>query len=59
MEIIKFVLGGMVGTGMITLSSYSCGKIFSKEFGEFKLLNKLLDRTFFGNNGLNVDSPLG
>jgi uncharacterized membrane protein YedE/YeeE len=43
---------------MMTIFSYICGKIFSKEFGEPKLLNKLLDRSFSGND-IKEDSPLG
>lgn len=59
MELTKIVLGGLIGTAIMTIFSYICGKLFSKEFGEPKLLNKLLDRSFSGDDIVKEDSPLG
>lgn len=59
MELTKIVLGGLVGTTIMTAFSYMCGILFSKEFGEPKLLNKLLNRSFSGDEDVKEDSPLG
>lgn len=59
MELTKIVVGGLTGTAMMTVFSYICGKLFSKEFGEPKLLNKLLDRSSIWDEGVEEGSPLG
>lgn len=59
MELTKIVLGGIVGTTLMTLFSYVCGRLFSKEFGEPKLLNKLLDQSYSWENDINSSSPIG
>ena len=59
MELTKIVLGGLIGTAIMTVFSLICGQLFSKEFGEPELLNKLLGRSFFGDGDVKENSPLG
>ncbi|NNE76874.1 MAG: hypothetical protein HKN31_07350 [Pricia sp.] len=59
MEIVNILVGGLVGTTLMTIFSYVCGQIFSKEFGEPKLLNKLLDRLPSWDHNVEDRSPIG
>jgi len=51
MEILKIIVSGLIGTMLMTLFSYVCGQLFSKEFGEPYLLNKLLEQWPVGHQG--------
>lgn len=59
MELIKIITAGLVGTLMMTLFSYVCGYLLSQEFGEPRLLNKLLNRSPWSHTDIEEDSPLG
>jgi len=59
MEFVKIITGGVVGTLLMTFFSYLCGHLFSREFGEPRLLNKLLDKSPWSQSNIKENSVLG
>lgn len=59
MFVLKIVTSGILGTLLMTLFSYVCGQLFSKEFGEPKLLNALLYRASNHKNKTVTHALLG
>ncbi len=56
--IIQIVLAALIGTSVMTLFSYSLAYILDRQFKEPRLLNKLLDRSKFGE-GKHISPVFG
>ncbi len=59
MELAKILLGGIVGTSLMTFFSYLLGRLLKSDFLEPRLLNKLLHRSDSLSLNIKEDSMWG